>query len=600
MAFLSDEHLHVPLNLDRHDAALRSTCADFEASLVAARQAFANGAGSAKARRAAYEPCELGHFGLADPVRFELSGSHLSTFAAYDQMVRQGAEPDLAAALADHWLWQSPWALSDADLARLPTVDVRGRQGAGIAMRVTRSGMTVGVDDAALHTSEIDAAIAAIAPHLAATRASDLGAQLILVADHDVPGQQLAALAEAALVAGADEVGAMATDTYGNIEFVDVAADPQVTMPEPGALGIEGLRVVWQSQEPQASSEVLALHSTARLTVDTRPSARLVVNATCSNAPYEGLTTEAREVIPAGALPRAGGTVAIDQRLFIRVGYYGSGIGCRVTTLLVDPGLTPAVRDRVDVCFDRDASEPGACPPRAVIGPHAWSVDIEKDGSRWDLGVTAGRTPAPDHLVVLTSCPQSGLPVVESQIVEHEFVALDAGEWVRLSAHIQPDTGLREHVCRGAVVGVSPGQRTIPLARVCLRNGEMTPGECVSPPPPARTIRQPAQPPATFDFSVFLPSRDASSAFVIGKLTLWAPAPESASLELVMRCGRRITRHPIEGGSTQAIAFARAGEIVQVHAHIDHQPTRQRCRAKVLLRAEARTECPPRGWSARR
>jgi hypothetical protein len=134
-------------------------------------------------------------------------------------MLRQGADPMLAAELATELLWQSPWPFFPDTLQRLPTVEAAtwSESEGGLGIRITRDGIAVGAADPLLPPTAVETAIDVVQPQLVARAARHEPARLIIVADSDVPVATVSSLADAAVARGATDVLAMANLPQGPV-----------------------------------------------------------------------------------------------------------------------------------------------------------------------------------------------------------------------------------------------------------------------------------------------------------------------------------------------------------------------------------------------
>jgi hypothetical protein len=221
----------------RHRAALRETCTDLEAAHAAKRDAVLREDALGYAT-AMYDGCALDRFGLVDRDRFALSNDAVTTIAAYDHMVRQGADPTLAGALVDELFWQSPWPFSAELVERLPDVDGGWQLAGGIGVRITRAGLADDPDGVHVPPAVLEA-LAAVRPSLIARYDGEL-VRLVLVADADAPMATMAALANDAIDSGADEVVALVEGGGYGLRSVRVVSRRSADQPATRHVCVDG------------------------------------------------------------------------------------------------------------------------------------------------------------------------------------------------------------------------------------------------------------------------------------------------------------------------------------------------------------------------
>lgn len=457
----------------RHRAASLETCPGLAVALTNHRKSPSEFFGAFPPP--AYAVCDLQRFDLADAARFALSDDGFHAFVAYDQMLRRGADPELASVLAKELLWQSPWPVSEQLLRRLPiATDVEA--GSGVGLRVTTDGITLGTGDERRPLAAIADAMARVQPYFAAEHDGGRMRRLVIVADADVPRETLSRIADAGFVVGADTVHLLATDAFGRSGFAPVPIAPD-SLPDPDALSIESVEAAWRKY-PDGQA-IFGAHARARVGVDVGEDARVLVNTTCREPSIDlAKTTVDGHAIPPSA---RGGELEVSSKPLLM---YDSRGSCQVSMQLVDPSRSPALRDREDRCFAGVDARPAPCRQRLELGPHSWSIeDLQTTADRYRFTLRAGRIAAPQQIVVLTSCPQSRERVVEVQTAFTELQALDPGNEVEISGTARTDNALGLSKCRFVVSGVRPDAAPMVIGTWCVRPGAVEPGECVMTPP---------------------------------------------------------------------------------------------------------------------
>jgi hypothetical protein len=168
----------------------------------------------------AFEMCDLGRFDLADPVRFGLGGADLDAFVTYDHMLRQGADPELAAALSRELLWQGAWEITEETAAGLPTArSATGGPAGEIGVRVTSEGFHVRSDRGELSLAEV---VAEVEPWPSSEATDSEPLTVLLVADADIPATAVVAAADAFVERGADAVSVLVSDPRGLVGAVGI------------------------------------------------------------------------------------------------------------------------------------------------------------------------------------------------------------------------------------------------------------------------------------------------------------------------------------------------------------------------------------------